>query len=158
MKPIDLRDTTITIRDGGSNFIEIEIGEGNLNWSNRRNIDVVKSRGLLDTIREGDEEPVDVNFQFLWISITGSSGDPPSIEDALYRIGEAAAWVSTNADSHAPYSVNIVIENIPPCEGVEKETIILEWFNHADLSHSLKDGTIDCKGICNITKPIVTRG
>ena len=117
----------------------------------------MKSRGILDTVREGDEEPIDVNFQFVWEFITADSGDPPSIEDALKRIGQAAAWVSSNADSLAPYSVDIEIVYIPVCHSVKEEIIILEWFNYTELAHSLKDATIDCKGTCNKTQALVTR-
>lgn len=158
MAQIDLRRATVTIRDGGSNFIQITLGEGNLNYSERRNIDVVKSRGELDTIREGDEEPIDVNFQFVWEFITGSSADTvPTLEDVLKRIGDASAWASTAPDTNAPYAVNIEIEYTPVCHAVDEEIILLRWFNFTELAHSIKDGTVDCKGTCNITKAEITR-
>jgi len=158
MAPIDLRNVTLLIKDGGSNFLQVKLGEGNLTFSERRNLEAIKSRGILDTVREGDEEVIDVNFQFVWTELTAANGmDPPTIPDALKRRGNASAWVSSNADSLAPYSTNLEFTNVPPCTGVKEEVVLLEWFNVQELAYSLKDGTIDCKGFCNVTEAILSR-
>lgn len=157
MRPIDLRDAVITIRDGGSNYVTLVLGEGNLNYSVRRNVEAVDSRGLLDTVREGKQEVVDLNFQFVWTELTASTDDPPTLEDVFYHIGEAADWVSTATDANAPFAVDIRIVLTYPCEDVEDQTIDFTWFSYQELSHSLKDATIDCKGFANMTRPTVTR-
>lgn len=155
--PIDLRDATVTLRDGGSNYITLMLGEGVFNYSTRRTVEAVKSRGVLDTVREGDQEVVDCNFQFVWIEITASTDDPPTPEDVFERVGEASDWVSTSPDPNAPFSVDIRIVLTSPCTEFEDQTIDLTWFNYQELAHSLKDGVVDVKGFANMTRPTVTR-
>jgi hypothetical protein len=163
--PIDLKECTIFILDrNAANFIAVRVGEGNLTYSVKRNIDTKKSRGNLHQIREGEEEAIALSFQFVWDHIVGSSGDPPTVEDALYRRGEAAAWVSTSTDSLAPFCVDIqivhekecVLPNLDPLD--QSEYYHFSQFHFQSLDHDPKSATVDCKGICNRVKPIVVRG
>lgn len=75
MNLIDLKDCTMTIKDGSTvqESISILIGEGNLTWSEKRNIEYKTDRGSLATgaVREGDQVPVDVSFEFVWNYIKG---------------------------------------------------------------------------------------
>ena len=154
MAQIDLRNATLFIVSG-SNFIEVKIGDGNLTYAETRDIKFVKSRGNLDTVREGEQMPMDVSFTFVWEFITGD-GDT-TIEDALKREGGAVGWLSTNQDPDAPYCVDLQILYTPPCTSAKREAITFSQFNYEKLSHSLKDGTVDCSGKCNAVKAIVTR-
>lgn len=154
MPIIDLKDTTIYIRDRATNWIEVRIGEGNLTYSERRNIDLDKDRGKLARIRLGEEEPLDIAFQFIWETLRSDGAEPPTLEEAIKGIGAAASWVSAatepisnTLDTNAPYSVHIQIVRDSPC-GLVEQTVFVE-FNWAELSHDSKGGTIDCKGICN---------
>lgn len=151
MAQIDLRNATIYLLDGSSTpkYIEIIVGEGNLNYNESRNFELVKSRGKLDTVREGDEEGVDVTFTFIWEFITGSGDTEITIEDALKNRGNADDWISTSPDENAPFCLNIQIAYIPPCSSVDREYITFTEFHYQTLGHSLRDGTIDCRGKCN---------
>ena len=84
-----------------------------------RTIEYILDRGLIDEVREGDEVPVDVSFEFNWIYLTGSpsSGALPTIKDALTRVGNASAWVSSDPDGCSPYAVDIEILYEPSCSG-----------------------------------------
>lgn len=159
MAQIDLRNSTITIWDGGENHIAVKIGEGNLSYSEKRNIEHVKRRGLLTTVREGDEEQLELELAFVWEYITSvGSSDPPTVEDALKRKGPAAAWASTSPDPKAPYCVNLQVDYQPPCIGEAAwETIVFPEFHYSDLHHSLKDATVDLKGTCNRVMASPTR-
>lgn len=159
MAQIDLRNAELSIWDSGTNYIIVKIGEGNLTYDERRNMEPVKRRGKLATFREGDEENMEVNFSFVWEYITsGSSSDPPTVEDALTNGGTASSWSSTATDSQAPYCVNLQIDYQPPCAGnYAWETIVFPEFNYQELHHSLKDGTVDCRGLCNRTRATATR-
>jgi hypothetical protein len=158
---IDLKDATITIQDdGGANSIEVKIGEGNLTYTERRNIDYTLDRGRLDEVREGDEVPMDVRLDFIWDFITGSTGSGiPTVEDALKRVGEAAAWVSTDADLCRPYAVDIVITHAPSCAASSspQEVITLGDFRYDQLDHDLRAGSVAVTGRCNVTEATVVR-
>lgn len=161
---IDLKDCTIKIKDGGGNEIEVKIGEGNLTYTESRNIEYTLDRGNLDEVREGDQVPVDVSLDFLWDYLKGPSSDStvsggtPTIEDALKQQGAAADWTSTDSDACRPYSVDIEITNVPtPTACGDKETILLSDFRWESLDHDLRDGSVSVSGRCNITEATVTR-
>lgn len=154
MALIDLKFAQITLSDGSTNSLVVNIGTGNLEYTEKRNVDLVKRRGELDTAREGDEEAIDVSFQFIWDTLTASNDeDPPTVEDVLKHRGNAADWVSVAADPDAPFAVDIAIVYTPPCSQAAF-TIFLNEFYYAELAHSLEDATIDCKGVCNRTEAV----
>ena len=137
--------------------IKVRIGEGNISWTEKQPIVYVKDRGLLDTVRRGDEEPLEVKFDATWVFIAWASGEPVTFEEALKNIGAASGWISSAADPCKPYSVNIVVIYTPPCT-VEPETYQLQDFRYEDLGHDLKVGQIACTGKCNVTACVSTRG
>lgn len=157
MAAIDLKHADIILKDKNGIYITVVVGQGTFTYSERRNIEVVKSRGELDTIREGDEEPADVSFEFRWNFIMADSGDPPTVEDVLKQQGNAAGWVSTANDTDAPYCIDIEVQYNPPCPGVKKEVILLSQFNYTQLAHDIKQATVAVSGTCNITKAEITR-
>ena len=161
---IDLKDVTIKIKDGTTptaNEIEVKIGEGNLTYTERRNMDYTLDRGRLDEVREGDEVPVDVRMDFVWEFITGgtASGAIPTVEDALKRLGAASGWVSTDADSCRPYCVDIELEHTPGCTGssTPTETITISDFRYEQLDHDLRGGSVAVTGRANVTQATVVR-
>lgn len=161
MAQIDLKNATVIIRDGTTptpNEIEVKLGEGNLTYSEKRNMQYMLNRGLLDEVREGDQVPMDVSFDAVWEYIKGTTGTGgvPSMEDALKKINAASGWVSTDSDACRPYAVDIVILHDPPCTG-DLEEIVLSDFRYEDLSQDLRAGTIACSGKCNVTQASVTR-
>lgn len=157
MALIDLRNATIHIADGGVNSVEIKIGQGNLTYSEKKQKEPVKSRGKLDTVRENEDQEMEVAFNFMWEYLKATGLEIASIEDCLKRRGAAAGWVSACPDIKAPYSVHITVVHIPPCQAVYKETILLPQFNVINLAHSLLDATVAATGWCNATEAIITR-
>ena len=159
---IDLKDTTIKVKDGTGTPLEIEIkvGEGNLTYTEARNMEYTLDKGVLDEVREGDEIPVDLAFDFVWEFIKGTVGTAgvPSLEDSLKRIGAAAAWVSTDADACRPYAVDIELFHKPDCSASDLEIITFNDFRYEELAHDLREGTIACSGRCNVTQATVARG
>jgi len=157
---IDLKDCTITLKDGGSETLDVKIGEGNLTYSESRNIQYTLDRGKLDEVRNGDEVPVDVKLDFTWEYLRGSStsGGTPSVEEALKKIGNAVSWVSSDSDACRPYAVDIVVVYAPtPASCGDKETITLADFRYEKLDHDMKAGTVSVTGKCNITQANVVR-
>ena len=160
---IDLKKATITIQDGGltstQESITVTVGEGNLTYTERRNIEYTLDRGLLDEVREGDEVPVDVSLDAVWDYITGAtSSGTPTISDALKNVGEAAAWVSSDSDACRPYAVDLVITYLPtPSTCGDQEVITLSDFRYEELAQDLRAGTISISGRCNVTKATAVR-
>lgn len=164
MPVIDLKKVTFNIKDGDSpaNEVEVKIGEGNLSYTERRNMEYLKDKGLLDTVREGDEEPVDVRFDFQWEYLTSDSGATvPTVEEALKREGEAAAWVTSATDGCEPYAVDLEIVYAPDCTGGgvtnEDETILLADFRWEELEHDIRGGSVAATGKSNVTRAAISR-
>jgi hypothetical protein len=158
---IDMKNTTLKIKDGGSNEVSIKIGEGTLTYDETRTMEYTLDRGALDTVREGDEVPMDVSFDFIWefLTATSTSGAVvPTIEDALKQRGEASGWVTTSADACEPYAVDIEIVYTPTCGTEEDETILLPDFRWETLAHDLSAGTVAVSGKCNAKEAIISRG
>jgi len=139
------------------NQLHIRVGEGNVQWTEKRSIQYTKDRGTLDTVKLGDEEPVEVKLDFTWVFLRADTGEAPSIEDALKKRGEASDWISSSADLCEPYAVDIVIVYTPPCSDIDKEIYRLQDFRYEDLGHDLKQGQVSVSGKCNITEPTTTR-
>ncbi len=163
---IDLKDATLKLRDGTTptpNEIEIKIGEGNLTYSENRTIEYTLDRGLLDEVREGDQVPMDISFDLVWEFIKGdtsSGGAPPTVEDVLKNQGNAATWISTDADVCRPFAIDVVIEHVPSCgvgATVDQEIITLPDFRFETLDHDLRAGTISVTGRSNATAASIVR-
>jgi len=162
MNHIDMKDCTLFLLDKtGANFIALRIGEGNFAYTKARNIVTKKSRGYLDKIREGEDEPVAINFQVVWDAIESSGDEPPTLEEVLD--GQGPGWVSAATDLAGPFSVNLQIIRNVHCKRpnnitfTDNETYNFPEFNYEELAHSLKDATIDCSGFSNRVKPTVSR-
>lgn len=161
MPVLDLKDCTIYIRDRALNWVEVVVGEGNLTHNEKRNIDLDKDRGRLARVREGEQEAVEVSFQFYWELLKSSGSEPPSVEEVLK--GEASGWVSTarnpvtgDLDTKAPFSVHLqIVRNIPNC--TKSEQYLFADFNYTEVNGDMRNSVIDCKGICNQVQKLVER-
>lgn len=154
---IDLKKCTLTINDGASHSVSVKIGTGSLEYTERRNIEYVLDRGVLDAVAEGDEVPVDVRFDFAWEYITGATS-APTVDDALKQVGEADDWTSSDTDECQPYAVDLVFVFTPtPSTCGDIETITFTDFRYEELSHSVGDKKISCSGKCNVKRATVVR-
>ncbi len=130
------------------NAVYVKVGDGNLTYSEKRNLTYIRDRGFLDTVRKGDDEALDVSLDFTWEFLASPSGEPPTVEEALKQIGNASTWVSTSVDACESYAVDIVMLNIPPC-ATDAESITLPEFRWNSVSHDMRGGKISVKGTCN---------
>jgi hypothetical protein len=141
-----------------ANSITVKIGEGNLTYSEKRPVEFTRDRGLLDTVREADDEPMDVQLDFTWDWISSESGElTPTVEEALKGTGPASAWVNASTDPCRPRSVNIAILNAPACSSVGDEVIELLEFYYEELNHDMRAGQVSITGRCNRTEALVSR-
>lgn len=160
MAVIDLKNCVLEIRGGtGGNKLVVAIGKGNLTWDEKRNIEYILNRGVLNTVRLGDEVPIDVKLDADYEAITGAGSLTPfSVEDAFKHRGTASTWTSTSSDPCEPYCVDLYFFNVPPCDVANAETVILPEFRYEDLNHDPKAGTISIAGKCNAVQATATRG
>ncbi len=151
LQPITNTEVITVIGNG----IYAKIGEGNMTYSEKRNLTYVRDRGFLDTMKIGDDEPMDVSIDFTWEFLRSLGvGYPPTIEEALYQTGQAAGWVSTSIDTCEPYSVDIFLLDIPPC-GTDAESIQLREFRWISLDHDWRAGKVAVKGSCNTLHAVI---
>lgn len=136
--------------------LEIDIGEGNCTYDESRNMEYKLNRGNLDTVREGDQVPMDVKIDANWEFLRSVSGEDVTIEEALKGVGRASTWVTSSSDTCEPYAVNVIIDYIPPCAD-KREIITLPDYRYEKLSHDPKAGTIGTSGKCNATQATVAR-
>ncbi len=161
MAVIDIKKAKIYFRDGSTNSIQVKVGDGTLTYDEKRTIEYLLERGLIDEVREGDQVPMDVSFNLRWEHIMSDSGDSesiPSLDEVLKQLGAASGWVSSDTDSCRPYAVDVVIVYTPTCDSEIVEQITLPDFRWETLNHDLKAATIACSGKCNSRYASVKRG
>lgn len=140
-----------------SQQIEIKIGDGDLKYTEKNEYTYDKDRGDLDTVREGDEVPMEVALDVVYEHITTGTSESISPMDALKRKGSASEWVSSSSDLCEPYSVDLVLSHVAPCGSSDDETTTFPDFRSDQREVSLKDAKISVTGRCNATEPIVAR-
>lgn len=141
----------------GGQRLQIKIGDGQINYDEKRVIEYKKDRGLLDQVRYGDQEPMEVKLDVRWEFLRSDTSEPPTPEEALKQIGAASTWISSAADKCQPYAVDILILNVPPCAGVKTERILLQDYRWETLNHDTKQGMLSTSGKCNTQQAVVTR-
>ena len=137
--------------------IEIKVGDGNVTYTEHRTYEYMLDRGDLDTVREGDQVPLDVRLEATYEHITTGTSETITPIDALKGIGDASGWVTSATDQCEPYAIDIEIEHIPPCGGAQKEITLFPDFRADTKEVNLKDATISLTGKCNVIEPAVDR-
>ncbi len=142
---LDLKKCTLTV--GG---VKVKFGEGNLTWSEAQVVEYIKDRGLLDDVREGDQEPMPVNFEARWEEIDGGS-----LVSAIKGLGSEA---SSDDDDCRPYACDLVFTYTPNCGASGSDypggSLTFPDFRYENLAFDAKAGTISCSGKCNAIEPI----
>lgn len=152
--PVD--NAVITVQ---GHALEVKIGEGTLTFNEKRNMEYVHNRRRIAFVRTGDDDPMDVAFDFIWEFLKSASGDPITIEEAVKGSGNAVAagWVTSGADPCEPYAVDIRVTYTPPCPNVDLEVITLKEYRWEGGNHDLKAGTVASTGKCKISEADLQR-
>lgn len=137
--------------------IEIKIGEGNLTYTESKEYTYELDRGDLDTVREGNQVPMEVNIEFVYEFVRTGTSETVTPVDAVKNIGGAVEWVSASGDLCEPYCVDVEIVHDPPCGTAETETTLFPDFRYDTLEFDLSAATISVTGRCNATQPTITR-
>lgn len=137
--------------------VEVKLGDGNLTWTINKEYDYLLDRGNLDTVREGDQQPMDISLDSVYEHITTGTSESISPYDAMNGVGGASTWVSSSSDLCEPYCVTIEVEQDITCGTTEDETTVLPEFRYDSLEVDLSAATISFSGRCNAVAPTVTR-
>lgn len=162
MARIDLKQCTIALIDGTTptpNKMNIKIGEGNFQWTEKKNVIYVKDRGLLSTVRKGDQEPVEVKFDAIYEFIEMAAADSPlvSVEDFLRKRGNAAGFITAGADPCMPFAVTLAITQNQNCPGTPTEIVTLPEFRFESINFDLRNGMLAVSGKCNVQFATIAR-
>jgi hypothetical protein len=157
MPVFDLKNATLEILDGSTNSLEIKLGDGTFSFSETQNREYIMNRGKLYSVRDGDETPVDISFNFIWEYLKADTGNPPSVRDALYKINNASTWVSSDSDACNPYAVDLRLTLDHPCTEDKKEVYYFSDFRQEKLDFDAKGNSVSCSGKSNATRATVTR-
>jgi hypothetical protein len=140
------------------NNLEIKIGDGTLDYTEKMAYLYDLDRGNLDQVREGNEEPMDVKIDAVYEHMTTGTGENVAPRDAVRGIGAASEWVSSSPDKCEPYCIDIVVIYTPPCSTIQTETTLLAMFRCESLAVNFKDAKIAVSGKCNTNQAVITRG
>lgn len=151
--PVDDAVVTFTGRT-----LEVNVGDGTLTHTEKKNYQYVLDRGNLNTVRQLDQAPLEVKLDFVWEFLTAIAGSvTPTPEDCIKQVGGAANWITSSHDPCEPYAIDIEIEYVPPCGGSQMEIILLQDYRSESLEHNIKDATIVTSGKCNVETASNTR-
>lgn len=137
--------------------IQIQIGDGDISWTEAREFIYDLDRDLLDTVRQGQEQPLEIEMAFIFEYVTTQSGQAITPVDALKRINEASEWVSSSSDLCEPYAVDIYIRHCVPCGTDYDQDFLFQDFRYESLEYSIQDASISVSGRCNVTDVVTTR-
>lgn len=137
--------------------LSIKVGDGDVKYTENTDYKYDLDRGLLDTVRLGDDTPMDVDFNFVYEHITTGTNEVIAPMDALKRKNSASEWVSSATDKCEPYAVDVVIDHVPPCGTSQIERTTFPDFRADKREVSFKDSNIAITGKCNVLEPIVER-
>lgn len=140
---------------------EIRVGEGNLTYTEARNVEYELNRGDLESgsVTLGDDIPIEVSFAFIWEFTRSGTGETVTAEEVLKGTGAAADWVTSGTEGCEPYAVDICVEYAPVCttSAVQEEILTLKEFRWQTLPHDLSAGQVQVTGTCKRTEAEVIR-
>lgn len=146
MPLMNLRMATIII--GG---IEVEIGEGNLTYSEKRPLEYTTNGNEISEVKEADEEALDLSMDFTWKRIADD------YNTLIEKINGGGANVSSDATECRPYAVDVQLKYPDSCGAVPTyKTLDFDDFRYETLEHDMQAGQISVSGKCNIKFPAIT--
>ncbi len=135
--------------------IEITVGDGDLKYTEGDEYMYDLDRGLLDTVRRGDDQPMEVSVDAVFDEIKSGTGEVVTPIEALKGTGNASEWVSSSSNTCEPYAVNLVMQDVRTC-ATGSATYLFPDFRSEKRDFSVKDATISISGKCNVTEPEIT--
>jgi len=145
MPTMNLRTATLII--GG---ITVEVGEGNLTYSEKRALEYVTDKNNISDVRHADEEPLDLKMDFTWKRVAGD------FATLLEKIKGTGTSTTSDPVECRPYAVDIVLQYPDSCGATPtSKDIEFDDFRYEQLDYDVGAGTISCSGKCNIAYPVI---
>ncbi len=139
-------------------LLYVKIGDGDLKYSENDQFHYDLDRDRLDVVRQGADVPMEVSLNFTWEYTRSGTGQAISPLEAIKRVGAASEWVSSCPDDCQPYSVDLIVDYIPPCATANEETYVFPMFRAEKRDHDFKTANVSVNGKCNVTEPVISRG
>src|SRR5690606_32556892 len=101
------------------------------------------------TVRKGDDQPMQVNFQ-------GRFSKYKSVADAKPQeilTNADGTYTTTDTANCATYACNILLTNSPECG--DDEQLLLPDFRIDEEQYGIRDGQVSFSGRCNAVRPTV---
>jgi hypothetical protein len=137
--------------------VEITVGEGNVTYTEAREFIYDLDRGNLDSVREGDDQPLAVSLSVTFEAISTGTSETISPHDALTQQGSASGWVSSGAEICEVYAIDIVVLHTVACGAKEDETVTFPEFRFESFVPDYQAASIALAGRCKVTEPTVVR-
>lgn len=162
---IDLKNCTVKLiclddsTPGVEQELIIKVGEGTFTWTEKVNREYKLDRGTLNTVRDGDEEPVEWSLDLSWDWIQGTSEAPEAdgiAELKAFLKGDSTHVTIDSADACAPYAFKIQVEYVPDCGDTGGKDIVLDKCRIESLQYDIGAGTISASGRANVTEATIT--
>jgi hypothetical protein len=155
MPQFDLKNATIKIFDGGSENVTLKIGQGNLSWTETRQLEYTPDRGVVASgfVRELDEVPMEVSFDVIFEYYSTKSGVATYTPVEIIK-GTSSGTTTFTSDGAAgePYACRIQVVNVTT---TDTETFEFEQFTWENINFDMRAGTLSVTGKCKL-KEIAT--
>lgn len=126
----DMADGIIAIEDGSNprNSVQVVVDEGDLSFDVIQRASVVlMDRTDLSALRAGKAAPCSGKFRVKLKEFLSSGANyPVTPHEALFGVGAAAGWKSTNRDGGGVRTVRLRFTCISPIPGEPPEDIVFE--------------------------------
>jgi hypothetical protein len=135
-----MADGVITIEDGSSpaNSVQLVVDEGDLSFDvMQRESVVIMDRTDLSALRQSKARPCSGKFRVKLKEFLSSTGNPVTPHEALFGVGAASGWLSTNSDGGNVRTVRIRFTCVSPVAGERAEDIVFE--KSYDLNESFSE-------------------
>lgn len=133
--------------------LTIKSGSGTIEWTETDDPIFDTDRDVLDSVREGVEQPMQVTLSTVFDWIRSSTGDAVTPYEVLHQRYQASTWQSAAETPCEPYCVTLIIEDLPPCGSEEAEVITFPYFYKTSVNPKFSDGLVAITGKCKATRP-----
>lgn len=137
--------------------VEMKVGEGNVEHTETQEAVIDTDRGILDGVRAGTDQPMTWSASFVYNWLRASSGDPITVYEAIYQLGDASTWVTSSTDKCEPYQLDFFVLDRPSCGSEEAEVMLFRYSRITSVNPSVEAASVSIEATCNSLRPDVSR-
>ena len=109
--------------------------------------------GTLDSVREGDQVPMEVSFEGVWETLHTSGAEGQGSVYSVLQALKAEDNSTYTGDACQPASCDLELAYAPDCAGDTDQTITFPWFRYESFQMDANAGTISVSGKCMVVEP-----